>query len=310
MELRHLRYFVAVAEEENVTRAAAKLYVSQPALSRQIRDLENELDLLLFQRGAKTVRLTAAGRIFLIEAKAVLERAEAAIRNVHEAAGGLNGEIHVGYSPSLTVQILPRALRVFQEKFPAVRVTLHDLSNGEMMTGLRDGQLHLALTAQRERAAGLESRLIESYELNVAVPPSHPLAQAGVITLHQLAAERIIGYTRKNYPGYYAHLGQLFGTIGKKPNIVEEHESVSSLMAAVEASRGVSLVPSCIACMAGPRLTLLTIDPPQPEIAVSAIHLEGVLPAVVKNFIAAAQSEPSEKLVVRESRLTSAARRR
>src|SRR5947208_12915787 len=120
MELRHLRYFIGVAEEENVSRAALKLHVSQPALSRQIRDLEEELGFLLLERSAKSVRLTEAGRTFLIEARAVLERLEQAVQKARAAATGQRGEIHVGYAPSLTARILPPALRAFQLGLPNV----------------------------------------------------------------------------------------------------------------------------------------------------------------------------------------------
>src|SRR5215469_4655911 len=125
MELRHLRYFVAVAEEQNVTRAAKRLHVSQPPLSRQIRSLEDELGIALFQHSAKSVRLTEAGRIFLQEARAVLKRADEAIETVKAVAAGRRGSIHVGYAPSLTVEILPRALRRFQDSDPGVQVHLH-----------------------------------------------------------------------------------------------------------------------------------------------------------------------------------------
>src|SRR6266852_6333366 len=108
MELRHLRYFAAVAEEENVTRAAARLRVSQPSLSRQIRDLEDELGVALFNHGAKAMRLTEAGRVFLNEARAVVERANEAVHLVKAVAGGKRGEIHVGYVSALTTEILPR----------------------------------------------------------------------------------------------------------------------------------------------------------------------------------------------------------
>src|SRR6266481_8230343 len=114
MELRHLRYFVAVAEEQNVTRAAARLHVSQPPLSRQIRDLEDELGIALFEHGAKAVRLTEAGRVFLNEARAVLQRVDEAVQTIKAVASGQRGEIHVGYAPSLTVEVLPRTLRFFQ----------------------------------------------------------------------------------------------------------------------------------------------------------------------------------------------------
>src|SRR2546426_12713968 len=113
MELRHLRYFIGVAEEENVSRAALKLHVSQPALSRQIRDLEEELGFLLLERSAKSVRLTEAGRTFLAEARAVLQRTEEAVQAARAVATG-SEELHVGYAPSLTARILPATLRAFQ----------------------------------------------------------------------------------------------------------------------------------------------------------------------------------------------------
>src|SRR3954470_620087 len=105
MELRHLRYFVAVAEEQNVTRAAARLHVSQPPLSRQIRELEDELGVKLFERTARSIEITEAGRIFLQEARAVLQRVDQAIGTLKAVTGGKNRNIHVGYAPSLTVEI-------------------------------------------------------------------------------------------------------------------------------------------------------------------------------------------------------------
>src|SRR6266566_8568199 len=145
MDLRHLGYFVAVAEEQNITRAALRLHVSQPPLSRQIRKLEDDLGIALFDRGAKAVRLTDAGRVFLTEARIVLQRAEDAVQMARAVAGGKRGGIHVGYAPSLTVELLPRALRYFRESNPDVRVQLHDLSTQEMLDGLREGRLHAAL---------------------------------------------------------------------------------------------------------------------------------------------------------------------
>src|ERR1700743_1209002 len=118
MELRHLRYCIAVAEQENVARAALKLHISQPGISRQIHDLESEIGFALFERSAKSLRLPNAGKVFLEEARAVLQRADEAVSRARAAAGAGNGEIHVGYAPSLTVQILPQALRTFQAALP------------------------------------------------------------------------------------------------------------------------------------------------------------------------------------------------
>ena len=124
MELRHLRYFVAVAEEQNITRAASRLHVSQPPLSRQIRNLEDELGIALFDRDAKAVRLTEAGRVFLAEARIILQRTEEAMERAKDVARGKRGEIHVGYAPSLTVELLPRALKYFRKSNPGVRVQM------------------------------------------------------------------------------------------------------------------------------------------------------------------------------------------
>src|SRR3954463_14461694 len=135
MELRHLRYFVAVAEHENVTRAALSLHVSQPALSQQIRDLEDELGFALLERGAKSVRLTPAGRVFLPEARQVLQRAHEAVEAARAAANGHTAELHIGYAPSLTSRILPPALRESHNQSPELRIKLHDLSTQEMLAG-------------------------------------------------------------------------------------------------------------------------------------------------------------------------------
>src|SRR5438046_4324227 len=180
MELRHLRYFVAVAEEQNVTRAAARLHVSQPPLSRQIRDLEDELGVALFDHNAKSVWHNEAGRVFPTEALAVVQRADEAVQTVKAVANGQRGEIHVGYAPSLTVELLPRALRFFQEANPGVRVQLHDLSTQEMLRGLRDGKLNVALMIQTSAKvlAGLTFEELRRYAVCVAAPPAHSLARA------------------------------------------------------------------------------------------------------------------------------------
>ena len=114
MELRHLRYFVAVGEEENMSRAAVKLHVSQPALSKQVRDLEDEIGFSLLQRTAKSVRLTEAGRMFLDNARALLRRADEAVKEARAVARAEPAELHVGYSPTPTAEILPKTLRAFQ----------------------------------------------------------------------------------------------------------------------------------------------------------------------------------------------------
>ncbi len=295
MELRHLRYFVAAAEEENVSRAALKLHVSQPGISRQIRDLEEEIGFPLFERGAKSLKLTAAGKKFLDEAHAVLQRAEEAVKNARAVAGGTRGEIHVGYAPSLTVQILPQALRTFQAKFPNVRVALHDLSTEEMLSQLRGGKLHLALTVRvpRPMLRGLHFEELARYAMRVAVAPGHPLAQAKSLKLAQMAREPLIALTRDDYPEYHEDLKRLFARDQLKPKVAEEHDGVTSIIAAVEAGRGFALMPECVACMVGPRLKLISLVPAPPEIPVGVTRREGEVSDLIDQFIAAARGKPA-----------------
>jgi DNA-binding transcriptional LysR family regulator len=289
MELRHLRYFVAVAEEENVSRAALKLHVSQPGISRQIHDLEDEIGFQLFERSAKSVRLTDAGKTFLTEARAVLQHANDAVKTACAVATGERGEIHVGYAPSLTVQILPPALRRFQDKFPKVRVALHDLSTEEMLAQLRSGKLQVALSVRPPRAMLRGLRFVElaRYPMCVAVAPGHPFARVRSVTLAQVAREPLIGYSRAEYPEYHESLLKLFAAIKDKPHFAEEHDGVTSLITAVEIGRGVALVPSCLSCMVGPRLKLIPLKPAAGIIVVGAVSKSTARLPVVEKFIAA-----------------------
>jgi LysR family transcriptional regulator, benzoate and cis,cis-muconate-responsive activator of ben and cat genes len=234
MELRHLRYFIAVAELENVSRAALKLRVSQPGVSRQIHDLEDEIGFQLFERSPKSLKLTDAGKIFLAEARAVLQRADEAVKNARTAANQV-GELHVGYAPSLTVRILPQALRGFQEQCPEARVALHDLSTEEMLAGIREGKLHVALTVQpgAKLLRDLDFKLLARYTMCIAVAPGHPLAKLKSVTLAQLADQPLIGYNRADYPDYHAHLERIFASVGRAPRVAEEHDGIASVIAAV-----------------------------------------------------------------------------
>ncbi len=292
MELRHLRYFVAVAEEQNVTRAAARLHVSQPPLSRQIRDLEDELGVALFERSAKSLRLTEAGRVFLDEARAVLRRAEEATQTVKAVAGGTRGELHVGYSPSLTVELLPRVLREFQERNPGIRVVLHDASTEEMLDALRGGRLQLALTINPPSRAvrGLVAEALHRYSVCVAANPEHPLARGRTVSLRELAAERLIAYARKDYPEYHEQLAELFRSLDRVPQIAEEHDSATSLIAAVEAGRGVAIVSESLACLAGPRLKLRPVAPAPPPMVVALICRSGTRSVAAEKFAAAVKA--------------------
>src|SRR3954462_6550456 len=146
MELRHLRYFLGVGEALNFTKAAAQLRVAQPALSRQVQDLEDEIGVDLLKRSPRGVTLTAEGKLFLEEVRDLLKRADESVEKVRALARGEYGELHVGYAPTPTFEILPPALAAFQKAVPSVQVLLHDMSSEEIADGLRSGALQLAVT--------------------------------------------------------------------------------------------------------------------------------------------------------------------
>jgi LysR family transcriptional regulator, benzoate and cis,cis-muconate-responsive activator of ben and cat genes len=291
MELRHLRYFIAVGEEENVSRAALKLHVSQPGLSRQIRDLEDELGFLLLTRDAKSVRLTEAGRAFLSDARAALQRVEDAVKTARAVATGSRGELHVGYAPSLTARFLPRTLRAFQARSPGVRVKLHDLSTEEMLGGLREGALQMAFVVRLTPSLlrGLRFEELARDPMCLAVSPKHPLAGRRTVKLAEAAREPLITYSRQDYPDAHENLVAMFAALKSKPRIAEEHDSVSSLIAAVEAGNGVAIAPQSLSCTAGPRLRLIPFSPALAPLVVGAAWIKNGLTPVAEQFLICAR---------------------
>jgi DNA-binding transcriptional LysR family regulator len=256
MELRHLRYFLAVGEASNFTKAAAHLRVAQPALSRQIHDLEEEIGVNLLRRSSRGVTLTAEGKLFLEEVRELLKQADASVGKVQALARGEYGELHVGYAPLPTTAILPPALAAFQKTVPRVKVVLHDLSSDELIAGLRNGALELAITVEPtgEQTTGIEFEVLRTQPLWVAMTPAHPFARLKSIPLEKLAGEPLVCLRRKDYPEYYRFLQRLFGPIHAKPRIVVECDGTSSLITEVEAGRGIALASPNFKLVAGKRL--------------------------------------------------------
>jgi DNA-binding transcriptional LysR family regulator len=286
MELRHLRYFIAAAEEENISRAALKLHVSQPGVSRQIRDLEQEIGFDLFERTAKSLKLTEAGQMFVKEARGVLNCADEAVKRARALAAG-SGELHVGYAPSLTAKFLPQALRAFQSAMPKVRVKLHDCSTEEMLADLRAGRLQLALTVRANPRVMQGFNFLELVRdpLLLAVPPKHRLARTRAVTLSDVAREPFVTYSRKDYPEAYKMVSNLFAKSKTRPRIVEEHDSVSSLIAAIESGAGVSIVANSLKCTAGWRLKFIPFSPPLEPVVVGAFSQKRNLPIAAERFL-------------------------
>src|SRR5712672_1420691 len=277
VELRHLRYFVAVAEMENVSRAALKLHVSQPALSRQIRDLEDEIGFCLLERTAKSVRLTDAGRAFLNDARTLLQQADEAVRKARAIA---SAELTVGYSPAATARILPPILRAYQRVMPKVRVKLYDWSNEENVAGLRDGRLNLAFVVRPPKAASLEGIRFEELireRICLAVPPHHAFATRRSVSLADAASEPFIGLTREEYPDYHSFLSVIFGPVKTKPHLIEEHDSISGVMSSVEAGIGIAIGAEAFGYSFGNRVKLLRLTPEPKPISIGIAAPKGRL---------------------------------
>src|SRR2546430_13879338 len=298
VELRHLPYCVAVAEAENVLRAATqKLHVSQPAVSRQIRDLEDELDVQLFERTGKAVSLTDAGRAFLREARAVLERTDEAVRNVRDFAQAGETELHVGYMLTPSGHILSATMRAFQKAMPNVHVKLHDWSNEQIAVGLRDGPLKVALIARAlERGPFRDFRFEDLFRENtrLAVPPDHSFAQRRSVSLADAAQQPFVGLTREDFPDYHGYLAALFAPVKNKPRVIEEHESMTSVVSAVEAGTGVAVALEAFGYTFGNRVKLVRLTPEPKPISFGIAARKGrVSPATEKFWQCAKEAAAS-----------------
>jgi len=295
MELRHLRYFAAVAEAENVSRAALQLRVSQPALSRQIRDLEDELGFALLKRTAKSVSLTEAGRVFLAESRAVLERAEMAVKTARAAASGQSGVIQAGYAPTLAARILPTALQAFKVEFPGVLVKLHDLSTEEMLAGLREGRLHLAFMVRPAPGAmrGLKREDLLREPLRLAVPLNHRFAGRRSVSIADAAREDFVSYNRRDYPDYHELLASVFASADRPLRIVDEHDGVSSLISAVVAGAGVALTLEALGGAAALPLKLIPLTPAPAPLIIAALWNPKTTTPFAKEFLRCAKDTAS-----------------
>jgi LysR family transcriptional regulator, benzoate and cis,cis-muconate-responsive activator of ben and cat genes len=300
MELRHLRYFVAVAEAENVLRAATqKLHVSQPAVSRQIRDLEDELGVQLFERTGKSVKLTGAGFLFLKEAGAVLARTDEAVRNLRAFAEAGETELQVGYTPALRTRILSPALHAFQHEMPNVHVKLHDWSSEKIVTGLRDGRLQLALIVRPSKPAQLRDLRYEELireRVRLAVPENHPFARRRSVSLADAAKEPFVGLTREDFPDYHAYLAAIFAPTENEPRVIEEHDSLTSVISAIEAGTGVGVAVDALGYSIGAKVKLVRLTPEPKPLSFGIVARKGQLSPATEKFWRYAKEAASSRV--------------
>jgi DNA-binding transcriptional LysR family regulator len=242
MELRHLRYFVAVAEELNFRRAAEKLHMEQPPLSRQIRQLEQELQTELLHRTKQGVTLTEAGQAFLTEARLTLAQAVRSTQVVQQFNGKHSPNLTIGFSICVFDSILAKMIQSFREIAPAVEIILKEMDTLAQVQGLLAGELDVGFLYLTAQHPDLLTETVLREPLMVVLPENHPLAAVNAIELSSLAHEPFILFPREAKPHFYDLLIQLFQTAGFQPQIIQEVTPPEVAVSLVEAGAGISLV--------------------------------------------------------------------
>lgn len=263
MEFRHLRYFVAVAEERHITRAAERLGLQQPPLSQQIKALEEEVGVRLFRRLPRGVELTDAGASFFSDAQAILRDVDEALNRVKRTARGEQGRLVVGFTSSAPHNpLVPGIIRTYQQKYPDVALTLEEDSTGALAE---------AVAAERIDVAFVRSGLTDHPDLRIyrlaeekmvaALPEGHRLAEKGKqpLSLSDFATASFILYRRQAGPGLFDAIIGACRQAGFSPNIVQEAPQIVSTLNLVAAGLGISIVPASLANMAIPGIVFRTL---------------------------------------------------
>ena len=268
MELRHLKYFVAVSERQNFTRAAEELHVAQPAISQQIKSLEEEIGVLLLRRNKRSVKLTAAGHAFLSEAREILAHAELSKQIARRAARGETGSLAIGCVGAGASAFLPNLIRLYRKRFPAVRVHLFELTPEQQLQAFSREKIDVGFTRPLDAAdkKNFAQELIYHDRLMLAVPDTHALAKAGPVRLQKLVSADFVMFKRSEAPKLTNAMTQLCAKAGFTPQVVSELPMIQTMLVAVAASIGVALVPGCVRSYRQPGVSILPVRPASPVI--------------------------------------------
>jgi DNA-binding transcriptional LysR family regulator len=268
VELRHLRYFVTVASELHFGRAAARLFISQPALSQQIRSLESELGLKLLERNRRGVRLTPEGEAFLAEAQAVVRQADRAADVARALAEGATGRLRLSYVRTIPGGLPEAIVREYQRRYPGVEIAADSGSTGQNVERLSRGELDVAFVhTPFEGAVDLMSIQIATEPLVVAIPSAHPLSSRRRIRREDLAGVPLVYFPRQNSPGVYdAGLSQVYGP--ETPDIARTEPTEERILVAVAEGMGISLfVEERAAMLRLPGVVYRRFAGPEPTVA-------------------------------------------
>ena len=242
MDLRHLRYFIAVAEEQNIGRAAARLHISQPPLTRQIQQLEEELGVLLFTRTPRGMELTPAGEQLLEEARNIRALVEQATERTQRAGQGKLGRLDVGIFGSAIIDIIPKLLEAFRGAYPDVKVVLHSMNKNEQIEALRQRRINIGFNRIITPLPDIASELVSTESLLLAVNASHPLAEKAVVPFQSLADHPLVMFPAGSRPGLIDKVFGLCQQVGFVPQVSQEVGDVISAIALVARGFGACLV--------------------------------------------------------------------
>ncbi|MBS1806756.1 MAG: LysR family transcriptional regulator [Acidobacteria bacterium] len=243
MELRHLRYFVAVAEELNFRRAAEVVHIAQPALSQQIKQLEDEMGVTLFARTHHKVQLTEAGQAFYLRAQAILQETQHAVQDARAVECGEAGRLTIGFVSAAAIQVLPMFLHQLRTARPHAEVELKERAPGEQIDDLYNRKLDLGLFHANLEDDLFETALVARERLIVALPAENPFARRDLIDLRELARETVIMPARHATPGYFERARSAYQAVGVMPERIYHTSLLQTGLLLVGAGLGISLLP-------------------------------------------------------------------
>lgn len=295
MELRHLRYFAAVAEEGNITRAAEKLGIGQPPLSQQIQAFERELGVRLFDRTGNGVVLTDAGKAMLADARRLLQDVETAALNAQRAGRGELGHLNLGFTASAAFHPIVRSLiRSFRNRYPAIGLTLTEGTTAHLLDLLGDARIDLAFLRPGMHAFdGVALQEIANEPMVAVLPVTHPLAKSRSILLSALAQESFVLIPRAASPMLHGEILSACRAAGFEPNLGQQAPQLSSVVSLVAAEFGVSLVPASVSQFHAEGVVYVDILDPKVHSRLALASRAGDASTKLLNFLEVAQSLPA-----------------
>ena len=300
MELRHLRYFVTLAEELHFGRAADRLHIAQPPLSQQIRQLELELGFQLFHRTKRTVRLTDAGQVFLAEVQQILNHLDRAIQTGRQTSRGEIGQLVIGFVSSAAYNVLPKLLALFRADAPEVTIALHELTTDQQLHWLREGRIDIGVLRPPVEDAIFDTATIFRESLVLALPENHPLTQHPLISLRSLSQEPFIVFPRSFAPTLYDTIISLCQQAGFSPTVVQEAIQMQTIVSLVAANLGIAIVPASLQHLQRTGVVYKAMEEPVPEIetmlawrrSAPSMTVQRFLDAVFRSREAAVETAP------------------